>query len=232
MNTVFKVYYQAWLLLGTAGAVGTYYIIATPARRGWAQNWTALLRAFALAWIILVAFLLLASSYYPVAATLERTGWATDGNDWSSNTLAGLDFLRHSEPDEYAAIMWLNNRQRAGIIVEAVGDDYTDYGRISAATARPAVIGWEGHQRQWRGDDPALSGRRDDVAAIYEIDESARVQNLLSRYDVRWVIVGPRERNTYGDGVTGRMEDWVDEGWLIRAFQSDTVTIYEVADAN
>ncbi len=232
MNTVFKVYYQAWLLLGTAGAVGTYYIIAIPARRGWAQNWSALLRGFASAWIILVAFLLLASSYYPVGATLERTGWATDGNDWSSNTLAGLDFLRHSEPDEYAAIMWLNNRQRAGIIVEAVGDDYTDYGRISAATARPAVLGWEGHQRQWRGDDPALSGRRDDVAAIYEIDESARVQNLLSRYDVRWVIVGPRERNTYGDGVTGRMEDWADEGWLIRAFQSDTVTIYEVADAN
>jgi hypothetical protein len=28
------------------------------------------------------------------------------------------------------------------------------------------------------------------------------------------------------------MEDWADEGWLIRAFQSDTVTIYEVANTN
>ena len=188
----------------------------------------------AVAWVRIgvdysAAFLLLASSYYPLGAILERTGWATGGNDWSANTLAGLDFLRHSEPGEYAAITWLNPRHRRGIIVEAVGGDYTDYGRISAATARPAVLGWEGHQRQWRGDDPALSGRRDDVAAIYESDESARVQNLLSRYDVRWVIVGPRERDTYGDGVTGRMEDWADEGWSF-GHSIGSVTIYEVAD--
>ena len=35
MNTVFKFYYQAWLLLGIAGAIGMYYILAVPLRHAW-----------------------------------------------------------------------------------------------------------------------------------------------------------------------------------------------------
>ena len=230
MNTVFKVYYQAWILLGIAGAVGFYYIVAAPIRRRWADYRAGLLRAIGIAWAAVAALLVLASAYYPAAAALERTGWFQNGESWSDNTLAGLDYLRRGQPDEYNAIVWLNEETEPGRIIEAVGDGYSDYGRISAATGRATVLGWEGHQQQWRGDDAKnlLAGRRHDVAAIYQDEDGVEVLRLLRLYDVRWLVIGPRERETYGGEVDQRMEKWVEEGWLTSAFSSGDIAIYEV----
>ena len=228
MNTVFKVYYQAWTLLGIAGGVGIYYIVAGPYRLRPSDYRAPLFRALGIAWGGLAAGLILASAYYPVAAVLERTEWFRDGGGFGNNTLAGLDFLRRGEPGEYDAIVWLNDEAETGRIVEAVGDGYSNYGRISGATGRATVLGWEGHQRQWRGDDTAFAGRSHDVETIYQGTDGAETRRLLELYGVRWVIVGPREREAYGDEVDERMEEWVDEGWLTPAFSSDDVAIYEV----
>ena len=233
MNTVFKVYYQAWLLLGIAGAVAAYHIIAiaiAPPMPG--TRWTAarplLRRAPAILWAALAALLLLASAYYPTAALLERTGWAQDGESWNDNTLSGTDYLRHFAPDEYHAIQWLNRQPGPGAIVTAVGDSYTDYGRIASATGRATILAWQSHEIQWRGDARAFAGRSDDVATIYESDDGAAVTDLLRQYAVRWVIVGPRERETYGDATPRRMAQWVSEGRLTPAFSAGSIAIYEV----
>ena len=228
MNTVFKVYYQAWVLLGIAGGVGIYYIVAGPYRLRPSDYRLGLFRALGVAWAGLAAGLILASAYYPVAAVLDRTDWLGDGAGLGGNTLAGLDFLRRGDPGEYDAIVWLNNEAEPGRIVEAVGDGYSNYGRISGATGRATVLGWEGHQKQWRGDDSAFAGRSHDVETIYQGTDGAETRRLLELYRVRWLVVGPRERDAYGDEVDERMEEWVDEGWLTPAFSSDDVAIYEV----
>ena len=228
MNTVFKVYYQAWILLGIAGGVGIYYIVAGPYRLRPSDYRAGLFRALGIAWAGLAAGLIMASAYYPVAAVLERTGWFQDGGGFGDNTLAGLDFLRRSNPGEYDAIVWLNDEAEPGRILEAVGGGYTAYGRIAGATGRATVLGWEGHQRQWRGDDSAFAGRSHDVETIYKGTDGAETRRLLEVYGVRWLIVGPRERETYGEEVDERVEGWVNEGWLRPAFASDDVAIYEV----
>ena len=228
MNTVFKVYYQAWVLLGIAGGVGIYYIVAGPYRLRPGDYRAPLFRALGIAWAGLAVGLIMASAYYPVAAVLERTGWFQDGGGFGDNTLAGLDFLRRSDPGEYDAIVWLNSEAEPGRIVEAVGDGYSNYGRISGATGRATVLGWEGHQRQWRGDDSAFAGRSHDVETIYQGTDVAETRRLLEVYGVRWLIVGPRERDAYGEEVDERIKEWVDEGWLMQAFSSDDVAIYEV----
>ncbi|MDE2786555.1 MAG: DUF2298 domain-containing protein [Chloroflexota bacterium] len=230
MNTVFKVYYQAWILLGIAGGVGIYYIVAGPYRLRPSDYRLGLFRALGVAWAGLAAGLILASAYYPVAAVLERTAWFQGGSGFGDNTLAGLNFLRRGEPGEYDAIVWLNDEAGPGRIVEAVGDGYSSYGRISGATGRATVLGWEGHQRQWRGDDSAFAGRSHDVEMIYRGTNGAETRRLLEVYGVRWLIVGPREREAYGDEVDERMEEWTAEGWLTPAFSSDDVTIYEVVN--
>ena len=228
MNTVFKVYYQAWVLLGIAGGVGIYYIVAGPYRLRPGDYRAPLFRALGIAWAGLAVGLIMASAYYPVAAVLERTGWFQDGGGFGDNTLAGLEFLRRSDPGEYDAIVWLNSEAEPGRILEAVGDGYSNYGRISGATGRATVIGWEGHQRQWRGDDSAFAGRSHDVGTIYQGTDGAETRRLLGVYGVRWLIVGPRERDAYGEEVDERVEEWVDKGWLERAFSSHDVAIYEV----
>ncbi len=230
MNTVFKVYYQAWLLLGIAGAVGSYYIVAAPLPRRRPDLRRALLRAVGIAYAALASLLLLASAYYPAGAIVERTGWGQPGENWDDNTLSGLAYLQVAAPGEYEAIRWLATVEEPGRIVEAVGDDYTDYGRIASATGRATILNWPGHERQWRGDDREFAGRADDVAAIYGSDDGAAARNLLARYDVRWVIVGPREQSTYGSGVQQRMMGWTDAGWLTEVFSSGGVRIYEFSN--
>ena len=230
MNTVFKVYYQAWILLGIAGGVGIYYIVAGPFRLRPADYRAGLFKALGIAWAGLAAGLIMASAYYPVAAVLERTGWFQDGAGRAVNTLAGLDYLRREAPGEYDAIMWLNNEAESGRIVEATGDGYSSYGRISGATGRATVLGWEGHQRQWRGDDSAFAGRSSDVEMIYQGTDGAETRRLLGVYGVRWLVVGPREREAYGDEVDERIAGWVGEGWLEPAFSSEDTAIYEVID--
>ena len=230
MNTVFKVYYQSWLLLGLAGAYGLYYwrSHAPEWRSNHSGSGTLRKRAIRLgnyAWAGGVAVLLVASVYYPVGAVLDRTGVLTRGHSFGDNTLDGLDFVRNQDPGEYAAIKWLRDEAAWGRIVEAVGDDYSSYGRISSSTGLPTLLGWKGHELQWRGNSKLFHGREEDVAKIYESNNGDEVRRLLQEYDVRYVYLGLRERTDYGGG---NLEGF--DGFLETAFERDGVIIYELLD--
>jgi YYY domain-containing protein len=216
MNTVFKVYFQCWLLLSIVGAYGFYYWWT---RR---QSHRFSLRVGQYAWAGAVAALLVASLYYPVGAALDRTGLLNGNHTLENNTLDGLAFLRQSNPAEYAAVMWLRDQAPLGRIVEAVGDDYSDYGRISASTGWPTVLGWKGHEHQWRGTTRIFDGREEDVAQIYQSADAERVRQLLEQYDVRYVYVGRRERSKYGVNNLSKFDDF-----MRTAFEQDGVIIYE-----
>ena len=228
MNTVFKVYYQAWLLLAIVGAYGLYYWqsrrpdghLSAPMGSGWRR---VSLWAVHCAWSGAVAALLVASLYYPVGAALDRTGILSRGHTVQDNTLDGLAFLRGSEPGEYAAIVWLRSKAPWGRIAEAVGDDYSDHGRISASTGLPTILGWKGHELQWRGGSTAFAGRDEDVARIYQSQDVQVVRRLLEKYDVRYVYVGRRERARYGS-------DQKFGDFMRIAFAQDDVVIYERLD--
>ncbi len=218
MNTVFKVYYQAWLLLGIAGAFGLYYCYS---RRTSLARWG---RLGHYAWVGVAAFLLVVAFYYPVGAALDRTGLLREQHTFKDNTLDGLAYIRNNDPAEYAAIQWLRDEAEAGRIVEAVGDDYSDYGRISAATGRPTMLGWKGHELQWRGSAAIFEGREEDVAQIYQRGDPETVQQLLASYNIRYVYLGNRERVKYGISQLTYPDDL-----LKPVFEQDDVTIYEIA---
>ena len=203
MNTVFKLYYQAWLLLAMVSAYGLYYCWTHPF-----PSWIAPLerlrtplglplgtlgKVVRYSWVAVVLVLLLASIYYPIGAALDR---AKHGGD---TTLDGLAFLRRGHSDEYEAIRWLRDEAPWGRIVEAVGDDYSEYGRISSSTGLPTVLGWKGHEHQWRGSTKRFHGREDQVTQIYTSSNAEEVQRLLENYGVRYIYVGTRERREYGD---------------------------------
>ena len=219
MNTVFKVYYQAWLLLALVGAYALYHWHRQRPGRGIAP------RLGHYTWIVVVGLLAVASLYYSVGAGLDRAGLLSQEFTLEDNTLDGLAFLRGSDSGEYAAIQWLRDQAPWGRIVEAVGDDYSDYGRISAGTGLPTVLGWKGHERQWRGSSRPFCGREEDVVQIYRSDDPMEALRLLERYDVRYVYVGRRERASYGE--TG-MEKF--DSFLRTAFTAQDVTIYEMAE--
>ncbi|MCH7736511.1 MAG: hypothetical protein IH872_03815 [Chloroflexi bacterium] len=232
MNTVFKSYYQAWLLLGVVGSYALYYLWSVRSSVDRSLNLVRravvpipvarLLRTGRILWVGAVAVLLLASFYYPVGAVLDRTGVLREGHTIEDNTLDGLAFLKQTAPGEYAAIQWLRDDAPWGRMVEAVGDDYTEFARISSSTGFPTILGWKGHELQWRNSSAPFQGREDDVTAIYSSADPQEVRQLLDAYDVRYVYLGSRERQTYGGDNLAGFSDF-----LRTAFEQDGVIIYE-----
>jgi uncharacterized membrane protein len=215
MNTIFKVYYQAWILLAIASAFGLYFLgsMGWPSRR--------ILRMAMGGWWGLIGVVLIASLYYPVEAAFTKSGQF--GGD---TTLDGLAYIARGNPGEYAAIRWLQDNGKEGEgVLEAVGDSWTAYSRISSSTGLPTVLGWPWHEHQWRGSREPFEGREGDVSAIYTTLDTSEALRLLAKYDIQYVVVGPRERVSYGSlGLDkfSRVADMV--------FSQDNVTIYRVRE--
>jgi uncharacterized membrane protein len=210
MNTVFKLYYQAWLLLALAGGFALYYL---------ASNWRLTFegaRAYRYAWGAAVALVLAGAALYPLGGTWNRS----DGHPLRGDHLHGLGHFSQAERE---GIAWLNGRadgQRI-VIAEAVGNDYTLASRISAATGIPAIIGWVGHENQWRGSSAPYAGRFEDVEALYRTQSLEEAQQILQKYGATYVYVGQLEREQYGSsGGLAKFEA------LPVMFQSGEVTIY------
>jgi uncharacterized membrane protein len=182
MNTVFKLGYQAWLLLAVAGTVAAFAAAARLSRRALAV------------WALVLVPVLAAAAVYPLAGTYARKdGFAR------APTLDGLRWLARSAPGDVAAIAWLRSHAPGdAVVLEAVGDDYSPRGhaRIATFTGLATVLGWPGHELQW-DHDPGR--RRDAVARAYRTPDAAVARALLARYRVRYVVVGPLERADHGE---------------------------------
>jgi YYY domain-containing protein len=188
MNTLFKFYYQTWTLYALAAALAVPLLWAAIPRPAWPR--AALAGATALA--------ILAGLAYPLVAS---TQWTDRFSTWQG--LDGLAFAEASAPDEVAAIRWLRDAAAPGdVILEAAGCSYypfnrLPFNRVAAFTGLPTVIGWDGHERQWRAGQPALLDqipqRQRDVASIYANPQSP----LRDAYGIDWLVVGDYEANNW-----------------------------------
>ena len=218
LNTIFKFYYQAWVLFGVAGLFGLDYLLAH-----WRQGIQRFVPLAAVGgYGLMLAFAVLFPFYGVQSRAMEYRGPATLENR-APATLNGLAYVELYNPDEYAAIMWLReNVTGPAVILEAVGGQYSGYGRISANTGIPTLLGWGGHEYQWRGPDTPEPALRDPaVNNIYTLSDWAMTAALLDQYNVEYIFVGGLERDAYGAQVDEKFA-----GRLAVAFQNGSVTIY------
>ncbi len=172
MNTVFKSYIQAWPLLGLTLPVLLRRCI--PGRRR---------RAAVLAGLLL---LVLPQTWAVLEAPLHGGSW-------------GLDGLRWMDAGDRAAVAALRREPPGSVLAEAPGAAYCREGRLSAASGVPAVLGWENHERVWRGSDVGseLERRREALDRLYSAEDVAVVRRLASELGVTVVAVGEIERARY-----------------------------------
>lgn len=232
LNTVFRFWYQAWLLLVVAGAFSAYYVT---------REWRPQLKlgsvsraAPGFAWAGLTACVIAAGLVYTVLVTFERT----NGFDNPYRGLNGLEFVRRYDAAEYEAIRWLNTRVAGSqTVLEAQGNAYTDYGRISSRTGLPTVLGWITHEYQWRGSYELVDGRPEDIVRIYTTYDSLEAERLMRKYDVRYVYVGKLEREQYVDNVPSAMRQSREQAlakfgqFMDIVYQQDGVSIYRTREA-
>ena len=144
--------------------------------------------------------------------------------------------MQSSSYDEMQAIVWLQNATN-GVIAEAVpegGGSYTQYARVSTISGKPTVLGWVGHENQWRGKSDVLGSRQDDLYRLYCSRDWEIAQEVLNKYNIRYIFIGPLERSTYIPGSPacpiGIMESKF-ENFLTPVYQQGSVIIYENPNA-
>jgi YYY domain-containing protein len=213
MNTVFKYYLEAWLLLGVASAA-VLDERWPPAQRPGGRWWRlAVVGAGAVA---------LATSVTGAIGLLRGRHVAGP-----RPTLDGMAYLKTFNPLELEAYEWLNaNVPGTPAIAEAQGPSYQQFARVSMNTGLPALLGWEYHVFQRGQAWPQIHWRRQDVQTIYVSPEREAVEAALRRHRVAFVFVGPLELRTYGERSLERFALWSD---LLRpVFRNQGVTIFAV----
>lgn len=207
MNTVFKFYYQVWALWGVGAACAVGLMLDDE------NLWTP----FRVVTGIVTALLVVAAVVYPITA-ISTLG------DRANPTLDGTAWVKQSSPDEYAAIQWLNqNVSDSPVILEAPGQSYhAEQSRISAFTGLPTVLGWGGHELQWRGNYDEGGRREPDIKQIYTSRDDKETLTLLDKYAISYVYVGPTERGMFPAASLQKFDTLMDI-----AFRQGNVTIYK-----
>jgi len=179
-NTVFKFTYQSFVMFAIAGSYMLVKIIPE------IKNKLVLWLVYG-ASLVMLTFILI----YPRQAVKSYYG-LTDYRG-----LNGVAYLQKKSPGDYGAISWLNKISGQPVIVEAVGESYTEYARISANTGLPTVLGWRVHEWLWRGSFDEPGKRTEEVRQIYESPSFEETKNILDEFGVKYVIVGALERKAY-----------------------------------
>ena len=214
INTIFKFYYQAWILFGVAALVGIGYLLKNTNMAGWvAAGIYTVLFVFAVRFPIVGAQSRAVEFRGPANAEVRR-----------DPTLDGLVFMQNQNNSDYEAVMWLKENVAPGtVVLEATGNPYSYYARVSANSGLPTVLGWANHERQWRGDSTDQVGIRDgQVREIYDTRDWDRASQLLNSLGVTYIYVGSLERQ---DHDPKGLEKFVNN--LEIAYQNEGVTIFK-----
>jgi uncharacterized membrane protein len=185
---MFKLVFEAFIMLGIASG----YIIARIAAFLKSQKST---QGHVLTVLFFACSLMLLSltMSYPYFAIMSYYG-----DLQTYRGLNGITYLSTKYPSDAKAIAWLNkNITDQPVILEAQGDSYTDYARVSANTGLPTVLGWTVHEWLWRGSYDVPAPRIADVQAMYTSPDLQQTKDLLKKYHVQYVFLGDLEREKY-----------------------------------
>jgi uncharacterized membrane protein len=87
-----------------------------------------------------------------------------------------------------------------GVLAEAVGPayaSYQDFAHISTYSGLPTVMGWGGHEAQWRGSYDGFAEREADIRRLYETNSWDEANAVIEKYTIRYIFIGSLERSTY-----------------------------------
>ena len=105
-------------------------------------------------------------------------------------TLDDFDRVQRENPDEAAAMLWLRSAPD-GVVAEAIigGCVFQLWAHLDLY--RSAYSAWAGpnHEGQWR--DQALQGSRvQDIETLYTTNDWATTQEIIDRYNIRYICRG------------------------------------------
>jgi len=180
-NTMFKLGYQAFIMMMLAATYVLYQIknIKRPA-----------IKIPIMFFVSICLFLIIIYPFFSIPSYYGQLNRPVN--------LKGDDWLNVQFQEDKEIIDYLNkNITGQPVILEAQGDSYTDYERISAYTGLPTVAGWWVHEWLWRGTVEVVGNRIPDIVKIYESSDIGETSTLLKKYQIQYVIISKMEEEKY-----------------------------------
>ncbi|OGM28350.1 hypothetical protein A2962_00705 [Candidatus Woesebacteria bacterium RIFCSPLOWO2_01_FULL_39_61] len=138
--------------------------------------------------------------------------------------LSGNTWLKERYPEIYQAVGWFRiSVPDQPVILEAPGDSYTEFNIISSYSGLPTVSGWFVHEWLWRGDSKFPQERVGEIDQIYQSEDIELTKRLLEKYQVKFVIIGPFERQKF---QLIKEDKFRSLGGVV--FQTPGITVYKV----
>ena len=195
-NTMFKLTYCAFLLF----AIVMPYVLVSGAAVGKYRlrlnGKTAILNRVEGAARASALVLLLLTAGYTVRGVSSWFGSILIPGDRIGSDASV--FIEEDYPSDAEAIAWLReNVEGTPVLLEAPGDSYSDYARISVATGLPTVLGWVTHEWLWRNDYEIVRQRNEEAEQIYTSEDHALVETLIEKYNISYLYIGALEREKY-----------------------------------
>lgn len=183
-NTMFKLTYQAYIMYGLViGYALTKMVI----------HGKGILKRFCiLAFVVWIGTV----CYFGKAST----SWF--GEYGNRDNYKGLDctaFMENECMADELGTQWLNeNVEGTPVVLEAHGNSYTFYNRVSVITGLPTVVGWHTHEWLWQSDGtgefPEIVNEREaDVTTMYTNTDYNVAQDLINKYDISYIYIGKCE---------------------------------------
>ena len=108
--------------------------------------------------------------------------------------------------DDYKTIEWIReNTDKNDVILEESGNDYEYSNQISTFTSRQTIVGWGAHEWLWRSvnsstDIPEEVNKRIfDVFELYTSNEKNKIEELIKKYNISYIVIGVNERIRYNN---------------------------------
>lgn len=231
MNTVFKLYLQAWMLLAVSAAAAFGWLINF--YPFWKFKWRTVYQ-------IGTYVLLFGAFLFTLTASTDKISDRMNAS--APHTLDSMTFMKTAQHwdgnmmdlgEDYRAIRWMqDNVKGSPVIVEANCTEYRWCTRFTIYTGLPGVVGWNWHQRQQRGHVSFdIQQRVDSIGVFYNTNEADWARSFLKKYQVKYIIVGQLERNVYQpidlvDGLA-KFPQYDGKYWQ-SVYHDKNTTIYEV----
>lgn len=192
-NTMFKLTYQAFILLNMCSGYVLYSLLQTRKK------------PLHIAAFILLALQILLFGYFFNAAGSWFGVWM---NPMERTGLNALNYLDNEEfADEKDALLWLKDKAEKEeikeAIAEATGDSYTAYERVSVITGISTPAGWKVHEWLWRDSLNGIEKRTKDIDGFFDGTKDA--EKIIKKYNIKYVFCGLREVEKYGKDVKDRV---------------------------
>jgi len=117
-------------------------------------------------------------------------------------------YLMDENFEDYEATCWINdNIEGRPVMLEANGNSYTYYERVSTITGLPTILGWRTHEWLWQstsaeGGLPKIVGEREvDIETIFTSNDIDEVKRLIDKYKVEYIYIGKCEREKFSENL-------------------------------